>query len=166
MFSTHRVARSFKSTNNRGRPRLSFEASAPRTKRLRTQNLRAENSLDVLTYSTVMKFREEGKENAAKLLQIVASNPTIADKILAEIQNSEQDQKSLSEDEAVSLIVEADLSKAQYLHIRNVVNNNSKENILPSYSTVLEAKTRCYPHPQLAQFLSQRQVRKYSCKPS
>lgn len=101
--------------------------------------------MEVLTYAAAMKFREKGKANAAKLLQMLASNPAMADKILLEVQNK-QEQNPLSPDEAVSLIVEADLSKAQYLYIRNIVNSNRRRNhILPSYSTVLEAKTRCYP---------------------
>lgn len=82
--------------------------------------------MEVLTYAAAMKFREEKKENAAKLLQMLASNPAMADKILVEIQNSKQEQNPLSADEAVSLIVEADLSKAQYLYIRNIVNGNKK----------------------------------------
>lgn len=49
-----------------------------------------------------------------------------------------------NEDEAVSLIIEAKLSKHQYMLLRTEAKKRNAD-IYPSYHRVLEAKNRCYP---------------------
>lgn len=48
-------------------------------------------------------------------------------------------------DEILSLIVEAKLTKHQYILIKDFVNSKVASNTFPSYQKVLKAKKKCYP---------------------
>jgi len=48
-------------------------------------------------------------------------------------------------EEVLSLFVEANLTKHQYLLIRLFVNLKIGYHLLPSYNNILMAKTKCYP---------------------
>lgn len=50
-----------------------------------------------------------------------------------------------SAEKVLSVVVEAKLTKHQYLLIRNFINSITGCNILPSYQALLNAKKKCYP---------------------
>lgn len=132
---------------NVGRPRLSFSEIGDRAKRKRVAHLTETYEAKELTFAAKKGLKEEGQQSASKLLsEAVFTTPTRADKIRTSWLKSNQHQNVMpfSEDEAVSLIVEAKLSKHQYLLIRREAKIRNCD-IYPNYNKVLEAKKRCYP---------------------
>lgn len=140
----------------RGRPKLPFSHITTRTKRRRAAQLTESFEAEELSLAAKRGLKEEGKEAAAKLIsEAVFTTPTRAGKIHRAWHSTQQDKKVVpfTNDEAVSLIVEANLSKHQYLLIRQEAKNRNA-NIYPSYHKVLEAKSRCYP-PKEAQTVTE-----------
>ena len=67
-----------------------------------------------------MKFREEGNEKCAKLRKLIYENPSIVDAILDGI-NAKQNEKlpvKMTAEEGLSVLLDGDFSKAQYLLVR------------------------------------------------
>ena len=56
--------------------------------------------------------------------------------------------ESIHPDEVLSLLVEAKLTKHQYLVVRELINTKTCSAILPSYHSVIRAKKKCYPSNQ------------------
>lgn len=52
---------------------------------------------------------------------------------------------NISAEEVLSVLVEAKLTKHQYILIKNLINSKTCRTILPSYHKVLSAKKKCYP---------------------
>ena len=71
------------------------------------------------------------------------SNP---DEVLKELEDFREKKEAvpLTQDEALAVLVEADLSKYQYTLIRLVLKSKHAD-VLPPYDQILEAKGRCYP---------------------
>lgn len=71
------------------------------------------------------------------------SNP---DELLKELEQlrGKKDVIALTSDEALAVLMEADLSKFQYLLIRFVLKSKNAD-VFPAYERILEAKERCYP---------------------
>ena len=59
--------------------------------------------------------------------------------------NSQPNSPEVSIEKVKALIVEADLTKNQYLLIRTFINSKTSAEILPSYEKILKAKTKSYP---------------------
>jgi hypothetical protein len=100
-----------------------------------------------LTYAAKVSLKAAGKRDESKVVhEAVFTIPTRATKIRKAwqtVQKSEV-QIPLTSDEVVSLIVEAKLTKRQYMLIRKQAKEKHVD-IYPSYHKVLEAKNRCYP---------------------
>lgn len=131
-----------------GRPSKSFITLATRSKRRKTETLREKHSSVELLHAAATQFRSEGDEQVAKLLLMLCSDPQMAADILNAYKMSENLTLpvKLRPKQGVSLIIEADLSKAQYLLIRSVAKNHLAD-VFPSYDAILEAKQRAYPTP-------------------
>jgi len=125
-----------------GRKVLSFDNCAERTKRLRTEKLRNSTTLQELAYAAQMQFRAQGQIHASKIIKNIQEEPIKAKEYFNAIK--EKKQNKFNGDEALSLIVEAQLSKFQYKFIRNQAKSKNCD-IYPSYDEVLSAKKRCYP---------------------
>jgi hypothetical protein len=93
-------------------------------------------------------YQERSKQKNSPTLRIKGSSRsclynTKIRKAWQTVQKSEV-QIPLTSDEVVSLIVEAKLTKRQYMLIRKQAKEKHVD-IYPSYHKVLEAKNRCYP---------------------
>lgn len=134
-----------------GRPSTNFDESSERTKRLKTEPLRSSNSAACLLFAASMKFREEGKEPCSKLLKLIVKDPCIAEQILEFLRNEKVIEKpvKMTNQAALSLILDADLGKSQYLAIR-ACGKNHNANIFPSYNNVLEEKKNIFPPEKIA----------------
>lgn len=65
---------------------------------------------------------------------------------LLDVSNSSSSCMSrVSTDDVLSLVTEAQLTKHQYLLIKNFVNTKISPNVLPCYQQITEAKKKCYP---------------------
>lgn len=128
-----------------GRPASNFLESSERTKRRKTEDIRKERSSDELVYATQMSLRAEKKLDAAFVLKDITSCSLFKDKTSL-YRNSLKivQEEALSQDEALSLLIETRLSKHQYQLLQQT-SRGKKCKLFPHYSNVLQAKKRCYP---------------------
>lgn len=135
------------SEKQRGRPNVSFEDSSDRSKKRKTEELRRENSSKELAFATKVHLKEQGEGKASELVnEAVLTTPTRAEKILRiwKSSKSQLQVKPYDENEAISLIIEGNLSQRQYKLIRTQAKERHA-NIYPSYNRILKSKERCYP---------------------
>jgi len=126
-----------------GRPSLAFSALSERSKRRKTAELRKSNTIEELAYATQMNLRSSGQLDASKIIKDVTStSPTRAFKYRTAF--TSEVEKTLSDDAALSVLVEYKFSKRTYQGIRKVAKENNCK-LYPSYNNVLKAKKRCYP---------------------
>ena len=127
-----------------GRPSSSFAESSERSKRRKTEKVRAELGCDELAYATQMSLRAARKVDASHVLKdIFMSSPSKSLKYRKAFKQVRE--KPLSSDEAFSLIIEGKLSKAQYNLMRSMsLQNNSI--LYPAYKYILQSKKECYPN--------------------
>lgn len=91
-------------------------------------------------------FGECSKRAKRRRLTELTKVDESAMKILLENSDAKDNKMTkLSADEALSLIVEAKLTKHQYLLIRGMINKKTSCEIFPSYKKILTSKTKCYP---------------------
>lgn len=127
-----------------GRPSIDFSDSSDRSKRRKTQKLREEVSTEKITFAAKMKLRDDGKYDAAKVLQdITEGSPSKATKYRKSLETTNTD-SAFTADEALSLFVELGLSKNKYQQLRNACMLK-KSKIIPSYKQLSKAKKNCYP---------------------
>ncbi|XP_050312211.1 uncharacterized protein LOC126747535 [Anthonomus grandis grandis] len=130
--------------SSRGRPFTGFLDLCDRSKRRKTEQMRADRSPEELTFAAQMKFRSEGKLDEADVLKNVAfSSPTRASKYKKSLEK--ECEIPFSADEALSLFVEATLTKFQYNLIRNSAKSHKRSTLYPNYESITAAKKRCYP---------------------
>lgn len=130
-----------------GRPKQLFSEIGDRAKRKRAAKLSSAFEAEELTYAAKKSLKEQGQHSASKLIsEALFTTPTRAEKIRSTwLQRKRlKNVAPFSEDEAVSLMIEAKLSKHQYSLIRREAKKKNAD-IYPSYHKVLEAKGRCYP---------------------
>lgn len=124
-----------------GRPTKCFKESSERSKRRKTQNIRACIDTDELTFATQMMLRAGGNIHASKIVKDIIKSPNRATKYRkAYINRSVQERSQLSQLQALSMFVEANLSRRQYEIIRT-----SDKKLFPRYAILQKAKEDCYP---------------------
>jgi len=90
-----------------------------------------------------MKLRDSGKTDASKVVKDLTKSPRRATKYVTAMKRSQNEQEQpsqLSPLQALSMFIEAGLTKAQYEIIRN-----TNKRFFPCYSLVQKAKKECYP---------------------
>lgn len=124
-----------------GRPQKSFGDVSERTKRRKTEALRSKMSSEELTFATHVKLQCEGKTDASNVIKGLTQSPTRARKYRKALIRRQNEQKQqLAPLEALSMFVEAGLSRKQYEIIRSFNTNN-----YPCYTILQKAKKDCYP---------------------
>ncbi|CAL1672299.1 unnamed protein product [Lasius platythorax] len=130
-------------TNKGGRFSTEFASCSDRSKRRKTEEIRATLTSNELAYATQMSLRSAGQLDASKIVkEATLTSPLRASRYRKAFQSTTEN--TLSEDAALSVLVEFKLSKSQYQGLRSV----SKENhckLYPPYKKVTQAKSRCYP---------------------
>ena len=102
--------------DGRGRPSISFDSSqSDRTKRLKTEDIRADKSASCLLYAASMKFRDEGHEKCAKLLKKINEDTSISGEILNYLES-----KTGSKDGSLSQCYHQTLGRAHLLQRASV----------------------------------------------
>lgn len=125
-----------------GRPSLEFPKMSDRSKRRKTEELRTSNTTEELIYAAQMSLRASGQLDASKVVKDITSSPTKASKYTTAF--TSEVERTLSDDAALSVLVEYKFSKRTYQGIRKVGKENHCK-LYPSYNNVLKAKKRCYP---------------------
>ncbi|GBP86804.1 hypothetical protein EVAR_99884_1 [Eumeta japonica] len=129
-----------------GRPEICFEEATDRTKRVKTKDLRTMHTTQELSYATQMNLRASGQTDAAKILKdITTISPKRATKHRAAFSKygteSSFQAKRLSSSDALSLFVDANLTRMQYNKIKA-----KAPFVFSSYKEIQRAKKECYPN--------------------
>ena len=124
-----------------------FDASSERSKRRKTEKLRASHSVSELAYTTQMSLRASGATQASSVLKdVTTKSPSRASRYQAAFQESQKPPPcEISADLALNLIISGKMTKETYKLMRNLTNANRGTSVYPSYTKILSAKRRCYP---------------------
>lgn len=120
-------------TQKRGRHDLQFDECTEKTKGKKCKDIRDNTPLSVLAHATQMSLRAAGKTDESKIVKEIISSPTRAKKYRKSLKQVSPQQ--LSAEEALSVLVEAKLTRHQY----NVIRKAAPEKF-PSYTIVQAAK--------------------------
>lgn len=132
-----------KAKTTRGRPETVFFSLSERSKRRKTEEIRSSFSPEELCYAAQMQFRAAGKLDTALVMKdVTLSTPTRASKYKKAYTKVNAIQ--FSSDEALSVFIEAKLTKFQYNIIRDAAKQHNS-NLYPNYESITSAKKRCYP---------------------
>lgn len=124
-----------------GRPSKPFDELSNRNKRKRTHELRTTVSEQVLVHAAKTSLETSGHRNASRLLSEIIRSPKRAKKYKQAYSKCLQaSDTQLSSLKALSMFVEADLSRKQYEIIRN-----TNKKYYPCYSLIQKEKINCYP---------------------
>lgn len=124
-----------------GRPKKPFIESSERTKRRKTKELRSAINEDVLLHAAQSTLRTSGKRDASQLLKEIIKSPKRATRYKKVYSESMKgDETKLTPSKALSIFIEADLTRRQYEIIRSPMKKK-----YPSYSVLQRAKQDCYP---------------------
>lgn len=124
-----------------GRPSKTFDELSDRNKRKKTSELRSTVSEAVLVHATKTSLETSGHRNASRLLSEIMKSPKRAKKYKQAYSKCLQaSDTQLSPFRALSMFVEADLSRRQY----EIVRNTNKK-YYPCYSLIQKEKLKCYP---------------------
>lgn len=96
----------------------------------------------MLRYAAQIEYRAKGELAASKILKEISCGPEEADKFIRKSEN--HCEKKLPSEKALSLVLEAGLTKSQY----NLIVSYTREvncNLFPNYETITETKASCYP---------------------
>lgn len=118
-------------------------SSDERTKQMKTEDSRSNDSLEVLAQAAQMSLRESETSDESGLLEEATS---------ASSSRAGEDRRTmepaatrpLSGDETLSFLMEAKLTTDQYLGIRAFIMNHNCQ-MYPPHRRVLDAKRKCYP---------------------
>lgn len=127
-----------------GRPQKTFSELSERSKRRKTKDIRESTDAETLTYAARMKLNEQGKRTESKLLAEITTIPNRSKEYKQAFSNtSNKNIQRLSTLNALSMFVEASLSRKQYEVIKSSTNK-----IYPCYSLLLQEKKKCYPEKE------------------
>lgn len=134
-------------TVRRGRPSVEFETLSERSKRRKTEEVRATLTTNELAYAAQMSLRTSGQLDAAKVVKdATLTTPTRASRYRKFLETKPE--VTLSADAALSYLVDRKMSKNDYQALRSLsIGQHCR--MVPPYSKVAEAKKLCYP-PQTA----------------
>ena len=129
-----------------GRPKTPFQSSSDRSKRRKTVKRRAMFSAPELSYAAQMSLRSAGEQDAAHVFKEAMATPIRASKMRHawKVKQEKMGITSFTSDEALSLFVNAKLSKHQYQLLRSSAKQKNAD-IYPSYNNIRKVKQRCYP---------------------
>lgn len=127
-----------KSLNRPGRPSKSFDDSSERSKRRKTEEIRSTVENNVIVHAAQTSLRVQGKREASKILKEITDCPTRANEYRNAV--DKKNVTPLTPIQALTMFVEADLTRRQYEIIRN-----TNKMFYPPYYILLQAKQECYP---------------------
>lgn len=125
---------------SRGRPQKSFEECSERSKRRKTEEVRRETDLQILSHATQFQLYAAGHRNASLVVKEITQDPRQATKY-KELLSDDKTCTKISTVQALSTFVEANLSRKQYELVRY-----SCKKLYPCYSLLQKEKLNCYPN--------------------
>lgn len=132
------------SSDKRGRPCVPYEDSSESTKRRKNTTLLKEYGFQQIYETYLQGLRSMGELTEANVVELIRTVGTEKKKTIFEMISSDTGPKLLSDQEALSVFIDLDLTKAQYMYLRNLLNER-RCFLLPSYTKIWDAKQHCYP---------------------
>lgn len=119
--------------NGVGRPKVSFSSASAPTKRRIMISLHENTTNEALYGVAKKKMRLNGNKKGAQLLDMIADQNTV-DEIL--LSSKKPKQNKMTADEALSMIIEANLTKRSYKFIRSNALKHGHD-LYPPYEQVI-----------------------------
>lgn len=140
------TGKSLNSLQKRGRPCSSYQTSSKSTKKRKNTSLCKDNGLDHLHDAYTQGLRSIGEVDEAKIIELLRSFSKAKKKeVLKTLEESEITQ-AFDELEALSVYIDLNLTKAEYMYLRNLFLER-KLPVFPPYYKIQKAKRSCYPPP-------------------
>lgn len=121
-----------------------FHSLTNRSKRRRTKALVSSHSPKELAFAAQSSYTKAGKRNVAYVMKKAETSSPRSLRELKRIQGSKSNVYKYSAEEALALIVDIKLTRADYIKLRKAAKKKNN-NLYPSYDEVLRAKKECYP---------------------
>ena len=127
----------------RGRPALPFAEKGRRARQKATADLRRSASTPVLVFAAASAVRQEGRRRESHLLE-EAGSPRRGSLLVARATATHEPHAAYTVDEALALLVDLDLTTAQYHSMRMSAVERGCQ-LYPAYKKVAKAKAVCLP---------------------
>lgn len=138
-------AHSLPSTSGkRGRPCIAYGDSSESTKKRKNTLLLEEYGFEHICNAFLQGLRALGEYAEAHLVEELRNSESEKKKVFSTMWKESNQMKILSDTEALSAFIDLDLTKAQYMYLRNLTNER-KCTMFPPYYKIQEIKQTCYP---------------------
>lgn len=137
-----------KNTNEAGgRPKKSFNECCDKTRKRKVKHLVDITPTQELITATRLSLSKSGKRDAALIVKEATDPEYRATQMKKSILNTSKDsiQINFSPTEALALLVDINLTKHQYISLRNKFKEKGLIHVLPSYDAIKKEKEKCYP---------------------
>lgn len=128
----------------RGRPITSYDQLSTTMKRRKNISLVKENGIEHLFNAYIQDLRSKGEGDEAKIVELLRSYSK--EKKHDILKTLEEPTHPFNELETLGIFIDLDLTKAQYIYLRNILLEK-RCSVFPPYYKLQEAKKSCYPSP-------------------
>lgn len=126
-----------------GRPSKDWQSLSKRSKQRKANVLLSQTEPPELVFAASQGVYKKNPD-LKYVLNFTLISPSRPTKVRKLISNPVKTQEAYTPDEALSLLLETDMTKQSYQTIRTMAKHKNVE-IYPSYNEVREAKKKCYP---------------------
>lgn len=139
----------------KGRPHVDYSDGSERHKRKLASNLSSqqENNAMLLVHAASISAQSSKNNDLKYVLKEAAASPSRPSKIRKRLTVDLKTPLPLSPEEALAFLVENDLTKQQYINMRDL-NKARNCDIYPAYYKLLECKSKCRPEGIIATDIS------------
>lgn len=134
------------SCSSLGRPRLSYNRKSERSRRREASTIINEcnhhPSPEALIHAASSAARAAGNLDLAVVLNQILQRPSFPSQIREFLSNTKTMPKSYTPEEALSFLLDNNLSKSQYMNIR-LGSKQRNADIYPPYAAILKTKLEC-----------------------
>lgn len=123
--------------------RKPFEDLGTKQKKRRSGDLTDKDSSE-LVFATISKFKDEGQNNIASVIEYMVNHPESIEK-LQDLIKKPTSKKTFSPQKALGLLISLKLSKWQYITLRESAIREGLKHLYPSYYCVQKEKNVCFP---------------------
>jgi hypothetical protein len=132
------------SSGKRGRPCVSYGDSSESSKKRKNTILLNEYGLEHILNAYLQGLRSIGEGTEAILVEELRLADAEKKVFVMNLFDNANKIKGLTDQEALSVFIDLELTKAQYLYLRNVTDERNCP-LFPPYYKIQEMKKRCYP---------------------
>ncbi|XP_051167905.1 uncharacterized protein LOC127285771 [Leptopilina boulardi] len=146
--STSNAEKDLQNVGGSGRSQKIFSECSSRTKRRRTEKLRANTSLEELIAATKTTLYNKGLKSSAQLLgQCIEKSESETVEVSCSTSASKPAKliTPYTPEEALASILNSGMTKDAYVHEMRLGAKQRNVDIYPAYEKVLTAKKLCYP---------------------